>query len=125
MPQLEAPPLMWELAYLVGYLFEVGPAVAGQELTHVELRAWQENSGVQLDDFGALALKQMSRAYLGQYHAAQKPDCPYPAVEALDLVDDEEAAAEREAKLTERLRATFMAMAATPDQKSKKGKSKQ
>ena len=125
MPQLEAPPLMWELDYLVGYLFEVGPSVAGNELTHSELRDWQHNSGVQLDDFGALALKQMSRAYLGQYHAAQKPDCPYP-VQVQDEVQDEQAAADREAKLTEHLRATLMAMASTGDKKQtiKKGKSK-
>lgn len=125
-PELAPPPLDWEFEYLVDYLFEVGPFAGEHELSHQEIRAWQDNTGVRLDDFGALALKQMSRAYLGTMHAARKPDCPCPVQNEPDEEEDEQAEAEREEKLTAQLRATFMAMAAPGSKKqtANKGKKK-
>lgn len=55
---------------MVAYLFEAGPAVAGEALTHGELRNWQECTGVELSEFEAVALVSMSREYLAMYRTA-------------------------------------------------------
>lgn len=79
--------------HLTDYFFEVGPAPGGEELSHTELRNWQENTGVQLDAFGAQMLKAMSRTYLAMLHDARKPGAPWPAKR--DLTRDEEIAKAR------------------------------
>ena len=75
--------------YLLGYLWEVGPTmVAGMgagPVTHQELRAWQANSGIQLQPWEARILRRLSIDYLAEMSRADQADCPAPwqAVEAV------------------------------------------
>lgn len=64
--------------HLVSYLFEVGPSVRGEELTHGDLRSYQENTGTFLDEFDASMMVRMSREYLAQYRKASAKTCPAP-----------------------------------------------
>lgn len=84
---MEPPELDSTFEYLVRYLYEVGPCEGEHELSFQELDAWCRRTGVDLDDFGSTALKQMSRAYLGMYHKARDASCPNPAVQNLDFDD--------------------------------------
>lgn len=76
----DMPPL--EAEYLIGYLWEVGPAMETGEgsapLSHGELAAWQANTGVVLEAWEARALRVLSREYLVMLHKAEKPECPPP-----------------------------------------------
>lgn len=95
----------------MGYLFEVGPTEGEHELSHQELAAWQSNSGVNLDDFESLALKQMSRAYLGMMHAARKPDCACPVQFDSEEVQEDETEDQRRARVNAEAEKVFGAMA--------------
>lgn len=68
--------------YLANYLWEVGPVSAGgmgpAPVSHTELLAWQENTGVELSSWEARTLRDLSRAYLGESHRAEDPACPAP-----------------------------------------------
>lgn len=79
MPQVSAP-------YLLGYLFEVGPSLmggfGGAPLTHVELAAWQSNTGVRLQPWEVKFIINLSRDYLVQLSKAEDKDCPAPWVYA-------------------------------------------
>ena len=75
-PELDLPDV-GGCEHLVAYLFEVGPTVRGEELTHQDLRYWQENTGSELEEFEATMLVQMSRAFIVQYRASSKT-CPRP-----------------------------------------------
>ena len=69
-------------AYLVAYLWDMGPTmVAGMglgPLTHEEIRAWQSNTGVWLQPWEARILRQLSMDYIVQMRDAEKNDCPPP-----------------------------------------------
>jgi hypothetical protein len=56
----------------------VGPAPVGNPLTQQELYYYQQNTGVQLDEFEVTTLVSMSRTYLAMLHDARKNDCPWP-----------------------------------------------
>jgi hypothetical protein len=64
--------------YLVGYLFEVGPLVGGHELTFAHLEPWARATGVDLDEFKAVLLVELSRVYLSMANEARATDCPPP-----------------------------------------------
>lgn len=65
--------------HVITYLFEVGPSVRGEELTHTDLWHWQENTGAILSEFEATMMVRLSREYLGQYRkAGEKEACPAP-----------------------------------------------
>lgn len=70
------------LEYLIVFLFQVGPTMAGgmgpAPLTHVELRAWQTNMGLQLQPWEANALRDLSIEWIAQLRAAESPDCKPP-----------------------------------------------
>jgi hypothetical protein len=76
----ELPPV--ELGHLVDYLFEVGPVMQGGfgpvALTHGELRAWQDNVGLELQPWECRALIQLSKAYCAEFAAASDPAAPAP-----------------------------------------------
>lgn len=76
----DLPPV--ELAHLVEYLFEVGPAMQGGfgpvALTHGELRAWQDNVGLELQPWECRALIHLSKAYCAELAAATDPAAPAP-----------------------------------------------
>lgn len=79
MPECNAP-------HIVGYLFEIGPTMAAgageAPITHTEMRAWQENVGIELESWEARMLKRLSGDYLGESHIATKIDCKAPCKDA-------------------------------------------
>jgi len=95
--ELEPPEVDDSLAYLVEYLFQIGPTLGEHELSFGEMSAWCDRSGADLDDFESMALKQMSRAYLSMVHQARDPKCICPAFDAPDLdeMEPEEVEAQR------------------------------
>jgi hypothetical protein len=60
-------------------------------ISEQELAAWQANSGIELDAWEARTIRRLSKAYLAQRYAAEKPNCPQPY---LGTEDDQEAMAQ-------------------------------
>ncbi len=75
--QIPYPPLE-SGAYLLGYLYEVGPIPKGEELTHEELAHWQRNIGLSLQPWEVRTLHGLSREYLAQSHKSADINCPAP-----------------------------------------------
>ena len=75
-------PLLEGAAYLIGYLFEVGPVMsAGMgpgPITHTEILAWSDLTGVELQPWEVRYLRRLSFDYLSMSHVAEKADCPAP-----------------------------------------------
>ena len=71
-----------EAEYLIGYLFEVGPTLPNgmgdAPLTHLEISAWQQNTGVELSSWEARTLHRASLEYLSESQRATKPDAEAP-----------------------------------------------
>lgn len=63
--------------HILEYLFEIGPAVRGEELTHSDIRDWQENTG-PVSEFEARMLVKLSREYLRQHQDSSGKACPAP-----------------------------------------------
>jgi hypothetical protein len=65
----EMPPLSGG-AYLVGYLFEVGPVMStgmGPSIvTHQELQAWQHGMGLVLEPWEIKFIRRLSSEYIGE-----------------------------------------------------------
>lgn len=72
--------------YLVEYLFEIGPAMAAGmgegPISHAELQAWQNNTGIDLDAWESRTLKRLSVEYLIESRKAKELDCPAPWIDA-------------------------------------------
>jgi hypothetical protein len=70
------------LQYLIAWFEDVGPAMGGgmgpAPLSHAEIRAWQQNVGLAITPWEARALREMSRAYVGQLAISDAVDCPPP-----------------------------------------------
>lgn len=68
--------------YLLSYLFEVGPVLSAggypAPITHQELRAWQSNTGIDLEQWESRFLCRLSRDYLVESQRAEKIDRPAP-----------------------------------------------
>jgi hypothetical protein len=60
--------------YIVGFLYEVGPAASGGmgmiPVDHREIESFQNNTGVELDAWQARMLRQLSREYVAEAHRA-------------------------------------------------------
>ena len=69
-------------AYLVDYLFAVGPvsysAMGAMPLLWQELTHWQRNAGIDLTPWEAITLRQLSADYVAESHAAESPTRPAP-----------------------------------------------
>ncbi len=76
----EMPPI--EAAWLLGYLFEVGPVEsAGMGLTalsHQSLRAWQANLGIVLPPWVLRTLRRLSADYAAETQRAREADSAAP-----------------------------------------------
>ena len=76
----DMPPV--EAEYLLAILFEIGPTMAAGmgagPITHEELRAWQENTGIELQPWQVRTLRRLSCDYLVESNKAEKADCPAP-----------------------------------------------
>lgn len=72
--------------YLVEYLFEVGPVISGgmgdAPISHLELDAWQRNTGIELQSWEVRAMHRLSIEYLSESQAAVKFDAPAPWIDA-------------------------------------------
>ncbi|ATQ74858.1 hypothetical protein CR152_10230 [Massilia violaceinigra] len=68
--------------YLINYFWEVGPVIAGMDgpvvISQAEIRAWQENAGIDLQPWQAGLLRRLSQDYLAQSHAAKDSACKPP-----------------------------------------------
>ena len=76
----EMPPV--GAAYLIGYLWEVGPTMANGgypgPVTHEEILAWQELTGIELKPWEMRFLRNLSREHLAESQRAEKRDCQAP-----------------------------------------------
>lgn len=74
--------------YLIGYLFDVGPAMAGgmgnAQLSHSEIKAWQDNTGIELTPWEARTLRTLSGEYLASAQDAEDAQCKPPYSESVD-----------------------------------------
>lgn len=74
--------------YLIGYLFDAGPAMSGgmgnAQLSHGEIRAWQDNTGIELTPWEARTLRTLSGEYLASAQDAEDAQCKPPYSESVD-----------------------------------------
>lgn len=72
-------------AYLVAYLFEVGPIAAGAAgaipVPYEELIYWQEGIGLTLNPWEFRMLRLLSAEYVVMSKLAEKKECPAPWVD--------------------------------------------
>lgn len=74
MPPCEGP--------LVSYLFEIGPSIHDGPITHQEVGAWMDNSGIRLTSWEARMLRRLSGEYLIASAQATDIEAPAPWQEA-------------------------------------------
>ena len=78
----ELPPIDEAPAYLVAYLFEIGPAVSTGmgpvPLDDARIGWWQQNTGIVLRPWEARWLIRLSKDYLAETHKAKKRGCQSP-----------------------------------------------
>lgn len=100
MPDVSVP-------HVIDYLMEIGPAASGgmgpTPISHAEIRAWQENTGISLTSWESRTLRQLSREYVGELIAGadRERQAPYqPAeVDTAQVAQDLRAAISGMAKL--------------------------
>ena len=67
---------------ITDFLFDIGPTVASdsgeRSIEWSDFPAWQAMTGIELDVWEARTIRRLSRAFLAERHAAEKPDCPEP-----------------------------------------------
>lgn len=75
--------------YILDLFFEVlGPYMGGIEpLSLQEIKAWCDISGVYLAPWEAVAIRNMSRAYVVQFNRSNNSNEPPPYYEATRAVD--------------------------------------
>lgn len=75
-------PDVGEAEYLVAHWKDIGIVLSGAmgaaPLTAVELTAWQQGTGADLQPWEFSVLLEMSRAYLAARQEGAKPECPPP-----------------------------------------------
>jgi len=69
-------------AYLLGYLFDVGPVLAAGmgpgPITYTELAAWCQLHSIELEPWEVQFMRRLSFEYLNELRAAEQPDRPAP-----------------------------------------------
>jgi hypothetical protein len=79
------------MPHLIAYLWEIGPAMSGgagpAPITHEEICAWQELTGIELQPWAVRFLRRLSREYIGELHRAEKIDAKAPWM-PVDYVPD-------------------------------------
>ena len=71
-----------DASYIIDYLFDLGITLGDDAITHVEIRAWMENTGIRLTPWEARTIKQLSQAYLSGYQQSTSQDAETPWTEA-------------------------------------------
>ncbi|MES2685489.1 MAG: hypothetical protein V4706_01640 [Pseudomonadota bacterium] len=71
------------------YLFDAGAFVSSgmgrAPLPHSEIKAWQDNTGIELTAWEASTLRTLSAEYVAGAHAAEDPDCKPPYAGAAEV----------------------------------------
>jgi hypothetical protein len=97
-------------SYLLGYLFEMGPAMAGAGgpvvISHQEIESWQRLHRIRLAPWEVKFLRRLSGEYIGQQRDAEKQSCPAPWT-------DEDTTQEQAAFAADALRKRLTAVAKT------------
>jgi hypothetical protein len=69
-------------AYLLSYLWDAGPVIAngvgGAPLSSIELMAWQEGAGIELQPWEFRLLRRLSSDYVAESRKAEDKNCPPP-----------------------------------------------
>jgi len=108
LPPVDAP-------HLLAYFWDVGPTQAGAmgeaPLSYVELKAWQAQTGLQLQPWEAQLLHRLSREYLAAAVAARAPDSPAPYLSE-ESIEANRAAVSRQISMN--MRAYFQARKPPP-----------
>jgi len=72
--------------HLVSYLYEIGPTLPNgmgdAPLTHLEIEAWQRNTGIELSSWESRVLHRASLEYLSESQRATKPEAEAPWADA-------------------------------------------
>jgi len=63
---------------LISRLLEIGPSMGCDPISHQEIVAWQELTGIELQPCEVRFLRLLSHEYLAESHRALKHDCPAP-----------------------------------------------
>lgn len=71
-----------DASYVIDYLFDLGVTLGDAPINHQEIRAWMENTGIELDTWEARTIKFLSEAYLSMTHEATKIDSETPWLDA-------------------------------------------
>lgn len=83
-----------EAEYIIAYWFDLGKIQSGGmgpvPLSAAEIAAWEGLSGITLAPWEFRALRRMSEAYLQQLHESEKPECPPPYGNPVQIVDRDE-----------------------------------
>ena len=83
-----SPPIPFA-AYLVDYLLDAGTfstsGMGRTPLSHIEIRAWQQNVGLDLSPWEASTLRILSVEYVASAQAAEEPDCKPPLADAAEV----------------------------------------
>lgn len=82
-------------AYLVGILFEIGPALpAGMgglvSISELDIAAWQSNRDLRLTAWEARTIKKLSQAYASESASASDPKALAPYVPSKELIPREQ-----------------------------------
>jgi len=83
--------------HLIGYLLEIGPTMGDGPLTHGELLAWMQNTGIELQAWEARYLRRLSIDYMVQSQKSDRRDCPAP-YQPEDMTDENRAAVARQVR---------------------------
>lgn len=68
--------------YIIEYLSELGVTLGENALTHSEIQAWMQNSGINLSAFEARSIKRLSAAYLNESKVAGDIDADSAWIDA-------------------------------------------
>lgn len=69
-------------SYILEYLFELGVTLGEHPITHAEIRAWMDNTGIDLSSWEAVTIKRLSEAYVRSSHEARAIDAETPWIDA-------------------------------------------
>lgn len=69
-------------SYILAYLFELGTTQGDSAITHSEIRAWMDNTGIELSSWEAQTIKRLSETYLHSYHESKSKKAATPWADA-------------------------------------------
>ncbi len=76
--------------YLVEWLFDIGPLVAGSPITYSEIESWSRVKNIEITPWEAHMMKRLSRAYEDQSIKSRSKTCPSPYLSEEKLTADKD-----------------------------------